>query len=88
MKRYSPAGRRNYGRPFEETSGYVRPERVNKWPNSVTRYMRMMMIKYYCESFESCVHLVVKITEIPCNTPPPHFFKTSSTLYEYTNAEK
>jgi len=20
---------------FEETSGYVRPERVNKWPNSV-----------------------------------------------------
>jgi len=21
---------------FEETSGYVRPERVNKWPNSVT----------------------------------------------------
>ena len=21
---------------FEETSGYVRPERVNKWPNSIT----------------------------------------------------
>jgi len=21
---------------FEETSGYVRPERVNKWPNSRT----------------------------------------------------
>jgi len=21
---------------FEETSGYVRPERVNKWPNSTT----------------------------------------------------
>jgi len=21
---------------FEETSGYVRPERVNKWPNSMT----------------------------------------------------
>jgi len=28
---------------FEETSGYVRPERVNKWPNSMT-YMMMMMI--------------------------------------------
>jgi len=22
-------------RSFEETSGYVRPERVNKWPNSM-----------------------------------------------------
>jgi len=21
---------------FEETSGYMRPERVNKWPNSMT----------------------------------------------------
>ena len=21
---------------FEETSGYARPERVNKWPNSMT----------------------------------------------------
>jgi hypothetical protein len=27
---------------FEETSGYVRPERVNKWPNSMTDYMMMM----------------------------------------------
>jgi len=26
---------------FEETSGYMRPERVNKWPNSMT-YMMMM----------------------------------------------
>jgi len=24
------------GLPFEETSGYVRPEWVNKWPNSMT----------------------------------------------------
>jgi len=23
---------------IEETSGYVRPERVNKWPNSMTVY--------------------------------------------------
>ena len=36
MEHYSPTGRRNHGTPFEETSGYVRPERVNKWPNSLT----------------------------------------------------
>ena len=36
MKHYSPTSRRNHGRPFEETSGYVGPERVNKWPNSMT----------------------------------------------------
>jgi hypothetical protein len=35
MKHYSPTGRRNHGRPLK-TSGYVRPERVNKWPNSMT----------------------------------------------------
>jgi len=35
MKYYSPTGRRNHGRSFEETSGYVRPERANKWPNSM-----------------------------------------------------
>jgi hypothetical protein len=29
---------------FEETSGYVRPERVNKWPNSMTDMMVMMMM--------------------------------------------
>ena len=23
---------------FQETSGYVRPERVNKWPNSMTDF--------------------------------------------------
>jgi hypothetical protein len=40
MKHYSPTGRKNHGRQFEETSGYVRPERVNKWPNS----MRDMMM--------------------------------------------
>jgi hypothetical protein len=32
MKCYSPTGRRNH----EETSGYVRLERVNKCPNSMT----------------------------------------------------
>ena len=41
MKHCFPTGRRIYGRP--ETSGYVRPERVNKWPNSMT-YMIMMMM--------------------------------------------
>jgi hypothetical protein len=28
---------------FEKTSGYVRLERVNEWPNSVTDMMIMMM---------------------------------------------
>jgi hypothetical protein len=31
---------------FEDTSGCVRPERVNKWPNSMT-YMMMMMNEYF-----------------------------------------
>jgi len=35
MKHYSPVGRRNRGWPLK-TSRYVRPERVNKWPNSMT----------------------------------------------------
>ena len=29
---------------FEETSGYVRPECVNKWPNSMTDMMMMMIV--------------------------------------------
>ena len=33
MKQYSATGRRNHGRPLKETSGCVRLERVNKWPN-------------------------------------------------------
>jgi len=36
MKHYSPTGRRNHGRPLKRLCGYVRPERVNKWPNSMT----------------------------------------------------
>jgi len=36
MKHCSATGRRKHGRTFEEISGYVRPERVNKWPNSMT----------------------------------------------------
>jgi len=28
---------------FEETSGYVRLERANNWPNSMTDMMMMMM---------------------------------------------
>jgi len=35
MKHYSPTGRRNHGRLLKRL-GYVRPERVNKWPNSMT----------------------------------------------------
>jgi hypothetical protein len=35
MKHYSPTGRRNRRRPLK-TSGYVRLEQVNKWPNSMT----------------------------------------------------
>ena len=33
---------------FEETSGYVRPERVNKWPNSMTDMMMMIMMIVDC----------------------------------------
>jgi hypothetical protein len=29
---------------FEEASGHVRPERVNKWPNCMTDMMMMMMM--------------------------------------------
>ena len=36
MKHYSPTGRKDSWQTFEETSGYVRPERVNKWPKSMT----------------------------------------------------
>ena len=28
--------RRNHGKPLKRFSGYVRPERVNKWPSSMT----------------------------------------------------
>jgi hypothetical protein len=35
-KHYSPTGRRNSWQNFEETSGYVRPEQVIKWPKSMT----------------------------------------------------
>ena len=40
---------------FEETSGYVRPERVNKWPNSMTDMM--MMMKF----ITMCGHMNVKV---------------------------
>jgi len=36
MKHYCPTGRRNHGRLLKRLLGYVRPERVNKWPNCVT----------------------------------------------------
>jgi len=34
IKRYSPTGRRNHGRPLKRLLD-KRPERVNKWPNSM-----------------------------------------------------
>jgi hypothetical protein len=36
MKRYSPNWQKESWQTFEETSGYMRLERVNKWPNSMT----------------------------------------------------
>jgi hypothetical protein len=36
MKHYSPNWQKESWQAFEETSGYARPERVNKWPNSMT----------------------------------------------------
>jgi len=30
-----PSWQKELWQNFEETSGYVRPERVNKWPNSM-----------------------------------------------------
>ena len=36
MKRYYTNWQKESWQTFEETSGYVRPERVNKWPNSMT----------------------------------------------------
>jgi hypothetical protein len=36
MKHYSPNWQKELWQTFEENSRYVRPERVNKWPNSMT----------------------------------------------------
>jgi len=44
MKYYSPTGRKNQGRHTEETCGYLRLERVNKRPNSMTDMMMMVMM--------------------------------------------
>jgi len=35
MKQYFPTGRRNHGRPLKRLLDVLRPERVNKWPNSM-----------------------------------------------------
>jgi hypothetical protein len=45
MKHYFPTGRRNHGRPLK-TSGYMRLEWVNKWPNSM-RYMIKMRSHFF-----------------------------------------
>ena len=39
---------------FEETSGYVRPERVNKRPNNMTYMMMMMMTSQGIVSSSKC----------------------------------
>jgi hypothetical protein len=45
IKHYIPSWQKESWQIFEKTSGYVRPERVNKWPNSMTyMMMRMMMV--------------------------------------------
>ena len=36
---------------FEETSGYVRRARVNKWPQLHDRYMMMMMMMMMMDNF-------------------------------------
>jgi len=33
LKNHRATDRRNEGRPLKETSVYVRPERVNRWPS-------------------------------------------------------
>ena len=43
MKQYFPTGRRDCGKPVKRP-GYVRPERVNKWPNSMTDMMMIIII--------------------------------------------
>jgi hypothetical protein len=35
-KTFFPKWKKESWQNFEETSGYVRPERANKWPNSMT----------------------------------------------------
>ena len=37
----------------EETSRYVRTERVNKWPNSMTHMMMMMMNRAHARCLET-----------------------------------
>jgi hypothetical protein len=38
--------KRHSRQTFEETSGYVRPEQVNKWPNSMTDMMMKMKFNF------------------------------------------
>ena len=46
---------------FEETSGYVRPERVNKWPNSMT-YMMMMIVYFKHNGMSSTKEILQLLT--------------------------
>jgi hypothetical protein len=44
IKKLHPKRQKEPRKTTEETSGYVRPERVNKWPNSLIRSYMMMII--------------------------------------------
>ena len=55
----------NSWQTFEETSGYVRPERVNKWPNSMTDiwwWWWWWWWRFYFTN-NTCKHLILLI---PC----------------------
>jgi hypothetical protein len=49
MKTLFPNWQKESWQTFEQTSGYMRPERVNKWPNSMTDMMMMIIEIQYVE---------------------------------------
>ena len=64
MTHYFPTGRRNYGRTLKRFLVYVRPERVNKWANSV-RYMMMMMMMMITTTM--MMMMTISIQELVCS---------------------
>jgi hypothetical protein len=55
MKHYSPNWQKESWQTSEETSRYVRPERVNKWPNSMTDMMMMRVSLLILQSLKVTV---------------------------------
>jgi hypothetical protein len=45
---------------FEDTSGYLKPERVNKWPISMTDIYMMMMTTCFTQSNLSIVCIYIR----------------------------